>query len=152
MTEQDDPVIDGYLHSLHRLAPRPGFADRVLSRVWRPAPMFILVWQDRMRRALSPRRAWTAAGAMAAGSAAWIVAIGSWLSSGAAALASEAVVSSWNTALTTATSLTSVAALHAAPVAPYGGPALGVVTVSAAGLYYLWRRTARERARSYAAR
>jgi hypothetical protein len=95
---------------------------------------------------------------MAAGSSAWIVGLTHWLmfhlpSRGAIqAFAADTLVPSWNTAVAGATAVGAAASAQAAQLVPYGGAAFGVVTASAGGLYYLWRRTARERARSYAAR
>jgi len=165
LPDDADPVLDGHLHSLHRVAPRPGFENRVLSRVWRPAPMFLLVWQDRLRRAVTPRRMWTAAGLAAAGSTAWLAGIMSLLSSrfdpafASAWLANDVAVPAWTAGTTAVGTWANAAAEQAALMAPVGGTtftiAAGVLllpAISAAGLYLVMRRTARERARSYAAR
>jgi hypothetical protein len=128
--------------------------------------MFLLVWQDRVRRAVTPRRVWTAAGVAAAGSTAWIVGLASLLVSfvpdpaGARAwLTNDVAIPAWNAGTAALQTWTSAAAQQAALMTPMGGTTLTIVVgalllpaISAAGLYLVMRRTARERARFYAAR
>src|SRR5215471_3545464 len=77
----EDLELDRQLRSVERFAPRPGFEDRVLARIRRPAPVVV-----RSRRlataAASPRRLWWAAGLAAASSTAWLAALGRWVAGG----------------------------------------------------------------------
>jgi hypothetical protein len=70
---EDDPELDKLLAPLPHIAPSPGFADRVLSRVWRPAPP----WAQRVTHwaagAFGAQHRWEWAGALAACSAFGIV-------------------------------------------------------------------------------
>ena len=74
-----DPVLDKHLLGLQRFTPKAGFEDRVMARVRIPAPALVRV-QTRVRRFASPARLWWASGLAAAGSAAWTVALATWLS------------------------------------------------------------------------
>src|SRR5439155_17090548 len=85
MTERDefvmtaaDRALDEQLRALQRFAPRLGFQDRVMARIYHPAP--VLVRARRVRTTLlSPRRLWWTSGLAAASSTALLVAIGNWL-------------------------------------------------------------------------
>ncbi len=73
--QQEDPVVHGLLANLPEYSPSPGFADRVMRRVYRPAPGWVQ-WVTRVcSTALTPRRVWTAVGGFAATSAVAMVAI-----------------------------------------------------------------------------
>ena len=72
---EEDPVVHELLGHLEQFAPSPGFSDRVLSQVWRPAPS----WLQRVTRACGTAfdrtHVWAVAGSLAATSAAAMVAI-----------------------------------------------------------------------------
>src|SRR2546421_8883345 len=93
MTERDefvmtpaDRALDEQLRALQRFAPRLGFQDRVMARVYHPAPA--LVRARRIRTTLfSPQRLWWASGLAAASSSALLVAIGNWIAGGGIAAA-----------------------------------------------------------------
>src|ERR1041385_5696484 len=93
MTEHDEVVespgdlaLDEQLRSLQRFAPRSGFQDRIMARVYHPAPA--LVRARRLRAELfSPRRLWWAAGLAAASSTAWLVGLARWIAGGGLAAA-----------------------------------------------------------------
>ena len=45
--QDEDPVLHGHLAGLPAMAPEPGFDDRVLARVRRPAPRWITArWES----------------------------------------------------------------------------------------------------------
>ena len=178
MTEQspippivEDPVLDRQLLALKRFKPIVGFEDRVLSGVWRPAPMFVLIWQDRLSRVFTPARRWMLAGVASLGSfgSAMILGhlvtnhllksdLGLRVSSAMAAGATENI--SWDRVSGAVASLAPAAAgsISGLPAASFSqlasvAPWATLVTIiSGIGLYLVARRPVRERVRSYASR
>ncbi len=163
----DDPVLDRQLLALKHIAPFPGFENRVLSRVWRPAPMFLLAWKDRLQGLFTSRVRWALAGLASFGSAASTAAVAWWVSTpghlpaGSPAWgAGMASGFTWDTARDTLISWLPAAAtyLTAFPAASYSrwaGAAVAVSlapAISLAGLYLVMRRPAGERVRSHATR
>lgn len=162
--DQPDPVVDRYLVTLSRFTTRPGFENRVMARVWRPAPRLVVVWRDRMRQLATPGRVWTAAGAMAAGSFLWILALGSWLAQSAP---SPEVARQWVTsqiAIPAMDALNTAAASWWGTAIQYGNQyvspgrfapfvitVLAILVISAIGLIFLMRLPLPEKARSNAA-
>ncbi len=70
--EMDDPVLDRELLSLGYFEPASDFADRVMSRVRRPAPGWYRVGERAARSLVKTRRrVWTLAGGLGAS---WAVA------------------------------------------------------------------------------
>lgn len=53
--EQEDPALHRLLSSLPRYAPSPAFEDRVLSRVYRPAPAWVRALRGDGTRAFDTR-------------------------------------------------------------------------------------------------
>ena len=175
MTEQtqdqpngEDRFLDQQLLALKRLTPIPGFENRVLSRVWRPAPMFVLVWKDNLARFFSPTRRWMLAGAASLGSLVSAIGFGHVVTDlllpsklGQRALAAgvtgdiswdrvSAAVGSLGPTITGAiATVPAFSSLHWTTVAL---GAAAVEMISLAGLYLLARRPVRERVRSYASR
>lgn len=178
MTEQnqlppngEDPVLDQQLLALKRFAPIIGFENRVLSRVWRPAPMFVLIWQDRLARFFTPRRRWMLAGAASLGSLVSTLVLvhlvrdhllpselGLKMSRAMAAGVTENI--SWDGVWAAVASITPTLAgvtstVPALSSLHWTSVALGVAAVeliSLVGLYLVARRPVRERVRSYASR
>ena len=175
MTEQDqispgggDPFLDEQLLMLKRFTPIVGFEDRVLARVWRPAPIFVLIWKDRIREWATPGRRWAVAAAASFGSlvstiglAAWVNATGrvpaqqalAWAAGAANRFTSDGIentVVSWMPAV--AGYLTVVPAASLSRWASVAVAAALAPVISLAGLYLVARRPASERVRSYASR
>lgn len=171
MTEQnqippdgEDLVLDQQLQTLQRFTPIIGFENRVLSRVWRPAPMFWLVFKDRVRAFASPRRRWLAAGLASAGSLAHVLYHGLVdyeAMSQALSVTSNAVSgNTWNGIQGAAfsgmqTAAGYVSSIPAASISQWAGVAMGVMlapVISLVGLYLVLRRPVSERVRPYASR
>ncbi|MBI4421096.1 MAG: hypothetical protein HY560_09745 [Gemmatimonadetes bacterium] len=161
----DDPILDRYLRSLPRLAPRPGFEDRVLARVRKPLPMRVRRARASLVSWASPARLWWASGLAAASSAAWTVALGSWLSGvdpevATALLVAEVGVPVWSTVLDWIALGSRMAGGWALGVYQFVGPAVfagaGALALlpmlSAMGLYLIARQPRGRKVRAYAAR
>ena len=74
---EDDLELDRSLEALPRFKPLPGFADRILARVFVPLPRWARAVRDRVRRVLSGPRGWVTLGALSVATAAtWAVMIG----------------------------------------------------------------------------
>ena len=177
MTEQnqippggEDQVLDQQLHALKRFTPIVGFENRVLSGVWRPAPIFWLVFTDRVREFFTPGKRWFAAGVASLGSLASTLAIVNWIDN-------ENVVPrladwstrtlngvTWDRMQAAAYAGVQTVAGYVAPIpaasvsqwiSQWTGVAIGVTlapVISLVGLYLVMRRPASERVRSYASR
>lgn len=173
MTEQsqippngEDPVLDQQLHVLKRFTPIVGFENRVLARVWRPAPMFWLVFTDYMRRVATPGRRWLAAGMASFGSAIMTVALLNQFVTYSAVAEMQARVATVREVLASGQIAESalngvqiaagyVSSIPAASISQWTGVAMGVMlapVISLVGLYVVMRRPASERVRSYASR
>ena len=173
MTEQnqippngEDLVLDQQLHALKRFTPIIGFENRVLSRVWRPAPMFCLVFMDRVRQFWSPGRRWLAAGLASAGSLVpayglyHMVTEHSVVTHAQAWAANAGGANTWdgiqNAAFTgMQTAAVYITSIPAASISQWAGVAIGVAlapVISLVGLYVTLRRPASERVRSHASR
>ena len=63
--DKEDPVLHAYLTALPSYSPRDGFQDRVMSRVWKPAPAWVKPFVVRARAFAHPRRIWMLAGGLA---------------------------------------------------------------------------------------
>lgn len=178
MTEQnqvppdgEDRVLDQQLHTLERFTPIIGFESRVLSKVWRPAPMFWLVFKDRLREFASPRRRWLAAGLASLGSIVsalmlssllvepWLVEQGglarvqAWAANAVSATTWDAMQDAAFTGMQTAARY--VTSIPAASISQWAGVAMGVIlapVISLVGLCITMRRPVSERGRSYASR
>ena len=177
MTEQnqippggEDPALDQQLHALKRFTPITGFENRVLSRVWRPAPMFWLVFMDRLRAFASPRRRWLAAGLASAGSL--VPAYGlyhvvtehsvaaqarSWVANAVGGTTWDGIQGAAFAGMQTAAGyITSIpAASISQSISQWGDVAIGVTlapVISLVGLYLAMRQPASERVRSHASR
>ena len=161
----DDPVLDRYLRSLPRFAPRTGFEDRVLARVRKPLPMRVRRARESVVAWAKPARLWWATGLAAASSAAWTLGLAGWLSgtdlqAAGARLATAMGLPAWNAALAWLAlggRLITAWALGAyqlfGPQAFAGAGALmAVPALSAVGLYLVSRQPRRQRVRAYAAR
>ena len=72
---EEDPVVHGLLANLELYAPSPGFSDRVMHHVWRPAPTWVQKLSHVFSTAFSRKRVWAVAGGLAATSAVTMVAI-----------------------------------------------------------------------------
>lgn len=64
----EDPVVHGQLATVSQFAPSGFFADRVMSRVWRPLPPRLRALRERYEDWVQSGRVWLAVGALAAGS------------------------------------------------------------------------------------
>jgi len=71
----EDPYVHELLASLKTYAPSPGFADRVMSQVWQPAPTWVRGAVKIRDRLFNRKRAWAWAGALAATSAVSVVTV-----------------------------------------------------------------------------
>ncbi len=71
---EEDPVVHGLLANLSQYSPRPGFSDRVMSHVWRPAPTWLQKLSHVYSTAFSRKRVWAVVGGLAATSAVTMVA------------------------------------------------------------------------------
>lgn len=177
MTEQnqippngEDLVLDQQLHALKRFTPIIGFENRVLSRVWRPAPMFWLVFVDRLRQIASPGRRWLAAGLASVGSLVSALALydslvlerilsraQSWATSAVGGTTWDGIQGAAFAGMQTAAGYISSipAASISQSISQWGEVAIGVTlapVISLVGLYLVMRRPARERVRSHASR
>ena len=66
---EEDPQIDRWLASLPEFAPRAGFEDAVMARVYVPAPRWMQSVQSATRALFAGRRKWMWAGGLTASSA-----------------------------------------------------------------------------------
>lgn len=73
--DREDPVLHAYLTALPSYSPREGFQDRVMSRVWTPAPAWVRPLVSHVRAFGHPRRAWALAGGLAFTSSVFIAAV-----------------------------------------------------------------------------
>lgn len=65
----EDPFVHRHLAALASFAPGEAFADRVMTRVWRPAPAWVRRTAELGRRVFSRKRVWAWTGGLAAASA-----------------------------------------------------------------------------------
>lgn len=72
---EEDPVVHQHLVLLPAYSPRPGLADRVLTRVWLPIPPWLTRLQARWRDLVSSRRIWLLAAPFLVGSVVFAVAL-----------------------------------------------------------------------------
>ena len=86
--QDEDPVLHGHLAGLPAMAPEPGFDDRVLARVRRPAPRWITAARHHVAAYRESGQVWFLIGALALGS------LIPWLAFGAFAAAEPQYVSS----------------------------------------------------------
>jgi hypothetical protein len=75
---EEDPIVDRWLASLPEFAPRAGFDDAVMRRVYVPVPLWLQTVQSGTRRLFKGNRAWAWAGGLAASSAVSMVVLVSW--------------------------------------------------------------------------
>jgi hypothetical protein len=81
-----DAAVIRALSRLPSLSPRPGFEDRVMSRVRLPEPKSVVLFTRAVRWAREPRRAMVLAGGYALSAAAALVVLIPWLFRNVAAL------------------------------------------------------------------
>jgi hypothetical protein len=160
----NEVALDRQLLDLQRLTPKIGFENRVLSRVWRPAPMFVLVWKDRMRTFWTPGKRWAAAAIASFGSFWLTVFLANELGPDAqpvfAAASQQLGTISANQAREAISAWLPAAAgyLNGIPAASLSGwsnliAVLAVApAISLVGLYFTLKRPRSERVRAYAAR
>lgn len=86
--QDEDAVLHGYLAGLPTMAPDPGFDDRVLAWVRRPAPRWIAAVRHQAAAYTESGQVWFLVGALALGS------LIPWLAVGAFAAAEPQFVSS----------------------------------------------------------
>lgn len=72
---EEDPVVHGLLANLEQFSPSPGFSDRVMSQVWRPAPSWVHRVRHTCSTAFSRQRVWVTLGTWAAASAVTLVGV-----------------------------------------------------------------------------
>lgn len=72
---EEDPFVHQWLSSLSHFSPQSGFDERVLSRVWRPDPLWMQTLRRLARRTLQRRLAWRWGAALAASSCLWLFGI-----------------------------------------------------------------------------
>ena len=72
---QEDPILHGYLTALPTYSPRAGFEDRVMSRVWQPAPAWVRPLTRSARAFAHPKHVWALAGGLAFTSCVFVTAM-----------------------------------------------------------------------------
>ncbi|NIR02439.1 MAG: hypothetical protein GTN78_19940 [Gemmatimonadales bacterium] len=74
---EEDPELHRHLEALTQFSPGVGFENRVMARVYRPAPAWLRTARAAGRDAVETGRAWTVLGVLSAGSlVSWAVAVG----------------------------------------------------------------------------